>query len=155
MMTTRIRTHNRIVTLPNSVLLSSSMVNHTVLADRGAVVSSTVGIGYDAPWRQVEAMLLAAASRTPGVRQSPEPYVLMPSLNQFDITYELNAYVDANASISSVKAELNRNILDQFNEYSVQIMTPAFEGNPDRPVLVPKAQWYAAPAAERARAGRD
>jgi hypothetical protein len=43
--------------------------------------------------------------------------------------------------------ELHRNILDQFNEYGVQIMTPAYEGDPEQPKLVPKEQWYLAPAA--------
>jgi CTP:molybdopterin cytidylyltransferase MocA len=44
-------------------------------------------------------------------------------------------------------AERQRQILDCFNEYGVQIMTPAYEGDPGRPKLVPREQWYAAPAA--------
>lgn len=37
--------------------------------------------------------------------------------------------------------------LDVVNEYSVQIMTPAYERDPDQPKVVPKDQWYApAPA---------
>lgn len=42
---------------------------------------------------------------------------------------------------------LHRNILDVFNEYGVQIMTPAYRADPPEPKLVPKEQWYAAPAA--------
>lgn len=34
-----------------------------------------------------------------------------------------------------------------FNQYGVQIMTPAYEDDPARPKLVPREQWYAAPAA--------
>jgi hypothetical protein len=41
---------------------------------------------------------------------------------------------------------LHRNILDVFNEYGVQIMTPAYETDPDKPKVVPPAEWYAAPA---------
>ena len=41
---------------------------------------------------------------------------------------------------------LHRNILDVFNEYGVQIMTPAYEGDPAAPKVVPKEQWYTAPA---------
>ena len=37
-------------------------------------------------------------------------------------------------------------ILDVFNEYGVQIMTPAYEGDPEQPKIVPKEQWFAAPA---------
>jgi hypothetical protein len=43
--------------------------------------------------------------------------------------------------------ELHRSILDVFNEYGVQIMTPAYEADPQQPKLVPKEQWYLAPAA--------
>jgi hypothetical protein len=41
---------------------------------------------------------------------------------------------------------LHQSILDVFNEYGVQIMTPAYEGDPDQPKVVPKDQWFAAPA---------
>jgi hypothetical protein len=41
---------------------------------------------------------------------------------------------------------LHRNILDVFNEYAVQIMTPGYEGDPERPKVVPRDQWFAAPA---------
>ena len=45
-------------------------------------------------------------------------------------------------------AELHRNILDVFNEHGVQIMTPAYESDPTTPKVVPKENWYAAPAKE-------
>ena len=43
-------------------------------------------------------------------------------------------------------AALHRSVLDVFNEYGVQIMTPAYEGDPEQPKIVPREQWYAAPA---------
>jgi hypothetical protein len=48
--------------------------------------------------------------------------------------------------LGAMAAALHRNILDVFNEHGVQIMTPAYEGDPEQPKLVPKDQWYAAPA---------
>jgi hypothetical protein len=41
---------------------------------------------------------------------------------------------------------LHRNILDVFNEHGGGIMTPAYEGDPEQPKLVPRDQWYASPA---------
>jgi hypothetical protein len=41
---------------------------------------------------------------------------------------------------------LHDNILDLFNEYGVQIMTPAYERDPDQAKVVPKENWYASPA---------
>lgn len=43
-------------------------------------------------------------------------------------------------------SDLHQQIQDAFNEYGVQIMPPNFEAQPDRPVVVPKEHWYAAPA---------
>jgi len=46
----------------------------------------------------------------------------------------------------AIYTDLHRHILDVFNEYGVQIMTPAYEGDPEIPKVVPKDQWYLAPA---------
>ena len=62
------------VTIPNTVLVGGTSVNYTRLADdEGAVVTATVTVGYDAPWRQVHALLLLAAERTTGVRKNRPP----------------------------------------------------------------------------------
>jgi hypothetical protein len=53
--------------------------------------------------------------------------------------------------INRINADLHRHILDVFNEYGVQIMTPSYEGDPDEPKVVPRAQWYAAPASSDQR----
>lgn len=147
-LTTRINTRkNEIVTLPNSVVAGKDVVNYSKRRGEGLIIGSKVGIGYDAPWRQVEAMLKLAASRTTGVRRAPEPFVLELSLNAFDITYELNAYIEESVLPYLVLAELNRNILDAFNEFGIQIMTPAYEYDPSEPKIVPRDKWHAAPAA--------
>jgi hypothetical protein len=49
--------------------------------------------------------------------------------------------------MSLLYTTLHQNILDVFNEHDVQIMTPAYEGDPEKPKVVPKDQWYVAPAA--------
>jgi len=138
---------NEEIVIPNSVILNSQVVNYSSLAPmHGLILHTTVGIGYEVPWRQVEGMLCMAAERTPGVLKEPGPFVLQKSLGDFCVTYELNAFSSDARDMARMYADLHRNILDLFNEYGVQIMTPAYEGDPDRPKLVPKEQWYAAPA---------
>jgi small-conductance mechanosensitive channel len=147
-MVTRIRTiKNEEVVVPNSTILSHHIVNYSALAKQeGLILHTTVGIGYETPWRQVEAMLILAAERTPGLRKEPSPFVLQKTLGDFCVTYELNAHCDDAQAMARRYTDLHRNILDVFNEYGVQIMTPAYEGDPPQPKLVPKAQWFAAPA---------
>jgi small-conductance mechanosensitive channel len=138
---------NELLVVPNSKIINEEVVNYSALARReGLILHTAVGIGYDAPWRQVEAMLLEAAARSPGVLREPKPFVLQKMLGDFAVTYELNAYCDQPQAMGRVYTQLHQNILDLFNEYGVQIMTPAYEGDPERIKVVPPNQWYAAPA---------
>ncbi len=66
---THLRTlKNEEVVIPNSQIINGHVTNYSTLAkDDGLLLHTTVGIGYETPWRQVEAMLLEAARRTPGL----------------------------------------------------------------------------------------
>jgi small-conductance mechanosensitive channel len=94
----------------------------------------------------VEALLIEAARCTPNLLTDPPPFVLQKKLGDFAITYEINAYSDRVDGLLLTYTALHRNILDQFNEHGVQIMTPAYEGDPEKPKIVTKDQWFAAPA---------
>ncbi|HVO26797.1 MAG TPA: mechanosensitive ion channel family protein [Candidatus Margulisiibacteriota bacterium] len=140
---------NEEVVIPNSQILNSEIVNYSSLARaQGLILHTTVGIGYETPWRQVEGMLLLAVERTPGLLKEPPPFVLHRKLADFAVEYEINAYCHDAQAMMSLYTALHRNILDVFNEYGVQIMTPAYVSDPAQAKLVPKEQWYAAPARE-------
>jgi small-conductance mechanosensitive channel len=94
----------------------------------------------------VEALLHLAAERTPGVLKEPGPFVLHKALGDFAVTYELNVFCSNPQEMMRRYTDLHRNILDVFNEYGVQIMTPAYEGDPAQPKVVPREQWHTAPA---------
>jgi small-conductance mechanosensitive channel len=148
LMVTHLRTvKNEEVIVPNSTIINSNIINYSTLArSRGLILHTTLGIGYETPWRQVEAMLLLAADRTPGLLKEPAPFVLQKSLGGFAVNYELNAYCDKPHAMTQLYTAMHRNILDIFNEHGVQIMTPAYEGDPETPKVVPKDQWYLSPA---------
>jgi small-conductance mechanosensitive channel len=135
------------ITLPHSVLVGTATTNYSRLAaDHGMVVTASVTIGYDAPWRQVHELLLLGASRTAGIRNEPLPRVLQRELSDFYVQYQLLAHLEEGASRSAVLSELHAQIQDAFNEHGVQIMSPHFEAQPKKPVLVPKSAWYVPPS---------
>jgi small-conductance mechanosensitive channel len=150
MFTTRIRTGlGEVLTLPNSMITNSVTKNYSrTVQGAGYVVDTTVTIGYDTPWRQVEAMLLEAARRTAGILQDPVPQVFQTALSDFYPEYRLVA--QAIPSQPRPRAELlsvlHGNIQDVFNEYGVQIMSPHYFADPQEEKCVPRDQWYAAPA---------
>lgn len=150
LLVTRLRSlKNEEIIIPNSVLLNSNIINFSSRAkDKGLILHTTVGIGYETPWRQVDAMLRLAADRTEGVLKEPPPFVLKQSLGDFAVNYEINVYCDDAGKMPLYYNALHQNILDVFNENNVQIMTPAYEGDPEMPKVVPKDQWYAPLAGE-------
>jgi small-conductance mechanosensitive channel len=114
----------------------------------GFIVDAAVTIGYDAPWRQVHAMLIEAARRTPGVLAEPAPRVFQIALSDFYVEYRLvcQAMPSEPRPRAEVVSALNMNIQDVFNEHGVQIMSPHYFMDPTQAKLVPPAKWYAAPA---------
>ena len=151
-MVTHVRSiKNEEVVIPNSTILQTHVINYSTLArQHGIILHTTVGIGYETPWRQVEAMLLLAAERTPGLLREPPPFVLQKGLGDFCVTYEINVYCDQPQLMPRLYTALHQSILDVFNEYGVQIMTPAYEGDPEQPKVVPREQWFARPAQPQA-----
>ncbi len=160
MQVTHIRTiKNEEVIVPNSTILNSNIVNYSTYARHNSLIVHTkITIGYDAPWRQVHALLLTAAERTPQLLKEPIPFVLQKSLDDFYVTYELNAYLDNPQIMAQAYSDLHKNIQDCFNEYGVQIMSPNYVADRTAPAIVPKEKWYAPPAnppKEKDRAGQD
>ncbi len=135
--------------LPNATILGSATRNYSRSAQRpGIVLTVDTTIGYDVPWRQVEAMLLAAAERTPVVRSQPPPRVLRTALHDFYVGYRLvcEAAATGPAQRATAASDLYAAVLDAFNEHGVQIMSPHYFADPARAKVVPPADWYKAPA---------
>jgi small-conductance mechanosensitive channel len=109
------------------MVLGSHLVNFSACArDQGLILHTSVTIGYDAPWRTVHELLIAAARATTYIMAKPDPFVLQTSLNDFYVTYELNAYTDQPNRMATIYAELHQNIQDKFNEAGVEIMSPHY-----------------------------
>ena len=129
---------NEYVTVPNAVLIGKDTLNYSRVIDgRLAELSTGVTIGYDTPWRQVHELLLLAASRTSGIRETPAPRVLQIALSDFYVEYSLRFVPVEISSKGAVLSAVHQNIQDAFHQAGVQIMSPSFEAQPDHPVIPP------------------
>ncbi|MGL4992838.1 MAG: mechanosensitive ion channel family protein [Bacteroidales bacterium] len=130
---TRLRTpKNEVVTVPNSTLISSNVVNYSSeTLHEGLILSTTVTIGYDAPWRQVQDLLVEAALLTPLIIKDPKPYVLQTSLDDFYVSYQLCAYTNDAQKMARTYSILHGNIQDAFNKAGVEIMSPHYRAERD------------------------
>jgi small-conductance mechanosensitive channel len=137
---------NEEVTMPNSVITSNPIHNYSKLSgQQGTLISTKVTIGYDAPWRQVHALLIHAASKTAGVRMQPEPFVYQRALSDFYVEYELFAHIDTPVHRVAILSAMHGAIQDEFNACGVQIMSPHFFDQPAQAIVVPRDKWHEAP----------
>jgi small-conductance mechanosensitive channel len=146
-LSTKVRTlRGEEVTLPNALVVSYVTTNYSRFASEGVYVPTTVTIGYDTPWRQVRALLLLAAERTPGVRRKPASMVIQTALQDFYVVYTLLVCLEHPQDRAYVLDALHASIQDAFNEYGVQIMSPNYEADPEARKIVPPDRWYSEPA---------
>ena len=72
--------------------------------------------------------------------------MLQTSLGDFYVQYTLLVCLERQEARPFTMDALYANIQDVFNEYGVQIMSPHYVIDPAAPKVVPKQEWFAAPA---------
>jgi small-conductance mechanosensitive channel len=127
LLVTRVRTlRNEEVSLPNSTVLSTSIVNFSRrAASDGLALAVNAGIGYDVDWRTVHALMIDGARKTEHIVAEPAPVVLQSELGDYAVNYQLLAWTDLAEKMVLINSELRRNVLDCFNAAGVEIMTPS------------------------------
>jgi small-conductance mechanosensitive channel len=142
LLATHVRTiKNEEITIPNSIVLGSAVTNYTRIAEKhGLILHTSVTIGYDAPWRKIHDLLVSAALATPGIMADPSPFVWQTALNDFYVTYEINAYTATPRDMIDIYAALHAKIQDAFYEAGVEIMSPHYTSVRDgNTVAIPEA----------------
>lgn len=133
MLVTRVRTtKNEIISIPNATVMNSHTINYSSDApEKGLVMHSTITIGYDVPWRKMEEVLIKAALKTPLLLEDPAPFVLQTSLDDFYVSYQINAYTREPNKQATIYSNLHANIQDFCNEAGIEIMSPHYRAARD------------------------
>jgi small-conductance mechanosensitive channel len=144
LLVTRLQTpRNELVSIPNATVIGASVVNFSFSRreiQQPVALATTITIGYDVPWRQVHALMLSAARSVAGITDEIEPFVLQTSLNDFHISYELNAFVRDPATYRQTLSEVLAALQDQFAAAGVEILSPGYHSirNGNRSTLPPQ-----------------
>jgi small-conductance mechanosensitive channel len=118
---------NEIVSIPNNNVLSAHITNYSHQGKRGNLILYTsVTIGYDVPSKQVDELLRSAAEECSYVLKEPAPFVLQTALNDFHVSYELNAFTNDAQRIPKTYSEIHEKIRDKFDAANVEIMSPHY-----------------------------
>ncbi|WP_413258386.1 mechanosensitive ion channel family protein [Floridanema fluviatile] len=118
-----------VITMPNAKILGSDVKNFSVVqreSHQGLVLYTTITLGYDLPWRKVHEVLIKAAGNTKYIMAEPRPFVLQTSLNDFHISYEINAFTDHPELMPEIYSDLHQNIQDYCNQAGIEILSPAY-----------------------------
>ncbi|MBX3149640.1 mechanosensitive ion channel family protein [Candidatus Obscuribacterales bacterium] len=125
---TKIRSvKNEVVSVPNGQILNSNVINYSTMGVLGQLIlHTTVTIGYEEPYEKIEKLLVSAALETPGILHTPAPFMLQTSLDDYYVSYQVNAYTDRANEMQQIYSHLHAKIQDKFNEAMVEIMSPQF-----------------------------
>jgi small-conductance mechanosensitive channel len=128
LLVTRIRTiKNEDVTIPNANIINNHLINYSANVDKnGLLLHTSVTIGYDVPWNQVEKLLIEAASKSLHIEPDPAPFVLQTSLDDNYVSYEINAFSKEAKKMALIYSDIHKNILDVFNTAGVEILSPQY-----------------------------
>jgi small-conductance mechanosensitive channel len=133
MLVTRVRTiKNEIISIPNSTIMNSHTVNYSSEAPSvGLIIHTTITIGYDVPWKDLHAALIDAAIKTEFILKDPKPFVLQTSLDDFYVSYQINAYTKEPNKQADIYSNLHQNIQDTCNERGIEILSPHYRAARD------------------------
>jgi small-conductance mechanosensitive channel len=87
-----------------------------------------------------------AAAETPGLRPEPKPFVWREGLEDFYVKYTLLVTPVEPTERAELLDRLHVRILDAFNQYGVQIMSPHYMIDPRDQKVVPPSRWHPSPA---------
>ncbi len=144
LLVTRLQTpRNELVSIPNATVIGASVVNFSFSRreiQQPVALATTITIGYDVPWRQVHELMLSAARSVGGITDEVEPFVLQTSLNDFHISYELNAFVRDAATYRQTLSEVLAALQDLFAAAGLEILSPGYHAirNGNRSTLPPQ-----------------
>ena len=130
---------NKNITIPNSIILGNHFSNlsksfEVKLADKDKLLAdkdklrlhTTVTIGYDVAWQKIEKVLISAADE---ISEIQAPKVLQTSLDDFYVSYELNAYMKNERDLEKIPeiySELHKKIQEKCAEEGIEILSPHY-----------------------------
>lgn len=131
LLVTRICTiKNEVITIPNSAVLSSHIVNYSEAKNDPntppLILHTTITLGYDVPWRKVHEVLIEAAIATEHTLKEPKPFILQTSLDDFYVSYEINVYTEEPKEMMAIYSSLHKNIQDGCNGADIEILSPHY-----------------------------
>ncbi|MXV62236.1 mechanosensitive ion channel [Natronorubrum sp. JWXQ-INN-674] len=121
--TTVLTRDNVTITVPNSVLNSSQVVNQST-PQRRMRLRIPITAAYGTDYEAVERILLEVCEEATLIRDSPRPQVLFSEFGDSALVFELRAFVVHPLKDKSAVDQVNRGVYDRFAEAGITIPYP-------------------------------
>lgn len=112
---------NQLITVPNSLITTDSIINHT--PDTMRRIELILRVGYREDVETVRAVLLEAVRNDPRILIEPEPTVLVYELTEHGVHLGLRCYV-GNKAFTDARCALNERIKLAFDERGIRMAVP-------------------------------
>lgn len=124
MRSTEIETSDKsTVIVPNSAILSQSLVNYTYSGLMGKVTVK-VGVGYNSDIAQIKQTLLEIAASNPDVLTTPAPSVSFSNLGDSSLEFQLSCMTANVFRRSGIADDFREKIIRRFRELNIDIPYP-------------------------------
>jgi len=122
---TRLLTRDDIqITVPNSAIAMSKIVNESGGPSENERIRITVGIAYGSNIEDVKKLLIDIADINPNVLNTPNPRVRFRTFDESQITLQLLCWIVKPELRGKVIDELNSEIYNKFQEHNITIPFP-------------------------------
>lgn len=111
------------VIIPNSDILSKSLVNYTYNGRSGRVAVK-VGVGYESDIAQVRKALLEIAASNKNVLPNPAPAVSINNLGDSSLEFQLVCFTANVFNRGAISDDLREKIITRFRELNINIPFP-------------------------------
>ncbi len=111
------------VIIPNSDILSKSVVNYTYYGRTGRVVVK-VTVDYDSDLNKVRQTLLQIAAANIGVLETPAPSVSFNDLGGSGLEFQLNCFTANVFNRSDIANNIRTQIAERFRQEGIQVSNP-------------------------------
>ncbi len=118
----KIRTYdNRLVRIPNSVVIKSTIIN--INRNRTRRIDLSFGVAYDSDLAKVEHVLLELAKTINGINNEPLPQVYFSNFSASSIDLKYSVWVNT-ADYARMKKELAFAVKKEFNKHAIEMPFP-------------------------------
>ena len=112
---------NKLIYIPNSDVLSSTIVNYSGESTRR--VDVVLCASYDAPTETVRAAILECAASLPQVLAEPPAEVVVSGFGESNVEYTARLWVRSDACVAT-RDEMNGRILEYYRKHGVEMSYP-------------------------------